>query len=99
MIKHSTDGLLFFEGGQELRIVAYDVSRTNALVHVDGLGLLPIHFYIRSTTFSQLENADWRGGVGTISVSSLKDGLMSASVSTNQADLCWKNNPLIQKDY
>jgi len=25
--------------------------------------------------------------------------LMSASVSTNQADLCWKNNPLIQKDY
>jgi hypothetical protein len=32
MIKHSINGLLFFEGGQELRIVAYDVSRTNALV-------------------------------------------------------------------
>ena len=45
MIKHSTDGLLFFEGGREFRIVAYDVSRTGALVHSDGLGLLPIHFY------------------------------------------------------
>jgi hypothetical protein len=30
MMKHSTDGLLFFEGGRELRIVAYDVSRTSA---------------------------------------------------------------------
>ena len=46
MIKHSTDGLLFFEGGRELRIVAHDVSRTNAVVHADGLGLLPIDFYI-----------------------------------------------------
>ena len=46
MIKHSTDGLLFFEGGHELRIVVYDVSRTGALVHSDGLGLLPIYFYI-----------------------------------------------------
>jgi hypothetical protein len=46
MIGHSTDGLLFFEGGRELRIVAHDVSRTDALVHADGLGLLPIHFYI-----------------------------------------------------
>jgi hypothetical protein len=51
MIKHSTDGLLFFEGGQELRIVAYDVSRTSALVHADGLGLLPIHFYITFDDF------------------------------------------------
>ena len=34
MIKHSTAGLLFFEGGRELRIVACDVSRTNALVHI-----------------------------------------------------------------
>ena len=46
MIKHPTDGLLFFEGGRELRVVAYDVSRTDAVVHADGLGLLPIHFYI-----------------------------------------------------
>ena len=45
MIKHSTDGLLFFEG-RELRIFAYGVSRTHAQVHADGLGLLPINFYI-----------------------------------------------------
>jgi hypothetical protein len=51
MIKHSTDGLLFFDGGQELRIVAYDVSRTNAVVHADGLGLLPIYFYITFDDF------------------------------------------------
>ena len=50
MIKHST-GLLFFDGGRELRIVAYDVSRTNAVVHADELGLLPIHFYITFDDF------------------------------------------------
>jgi hypothetical protein len=31
--------------------VAYDVSRTNAQVHVVGLGLLPIHFYITFDDF------------------------------------------------
>jgi hypothetical protein len=41
MIKHPTDGLLFFEGGRELRIVAYDVSRADAVVHADGLGVEP----------------------------------------------------------
>src|ERR1700682_6430813 len=43
----------------------------------------------RSTTFSQLENADSPGGIGTILVSFLKDGLISASVScsTKHADL------------
>ena len=46
MIKHSMDGLLFFDGGRKLRIEAYDLSRTNAQVHAEGLGLLPIHFYI-----------------------------------------------------
>jgi hypothetical protein len=51
MIKHSTEGLLFFEGGRELRIVAYDVSPTSALVHADRLGLLPIHFYITFDNF------------------------------------------------
>ena len=45
MIKHPTDGLLFFDGGRELRIVAYDVSRADAVVHADGLDLLPINFY------------------------------------------------------
>ena len=51
MIKHSTDGLLFFDSGRELRIVAYDVSRTNAVVHADGLGLLPISFYVTFDDF------------------------------------------------
>jgi hypothetical protein len=51
MNKHSTDGLLFFDGGRELRIVAYNVSRTNAVVHADRLGLLPIHFYITFDSF------------------------------------------------
>ena len=51
MIKHSTDGLLFFEGGRELRIVAHDVSRTNAIVHADGLGLLPTQFYVTFDNF------------------------------------------------
>ena len=51
MIKHSTKGLLFFDGDRELRIVAYDVSRTNAVVHADGLGLLPVHFYITLDDF------------------------------------------------
>ena len=46
MIKRYMEGLLFFEGGRELRVVAYDVSRTSAVMHSDGLGLLPIHFYI-----------------------------------------------------
>ena len=41
MIKHPTNGLLFFEGGRELRIVAYDVIRTDAVVHADGLGVEP----------------------------------------------------------
>ena len=46
MIKHHMDGLLFFGGGREVRIVAYDVSRTTALLHAHGLGLVPISFYI-----------------------------------------------------
>ena len=50
MIKHGSDGLLFFNG-RELRIVAYDVSQTSALVHADGLGLLPINFYITLDDF------------------------------------------------
>jgi hypothetical protein len=51
MIKQSIDGLLFFGGGRELRIVAYDVTRTGALVHADGLGLLPISFYVTFDDF------------------------------------------------
>ena len=46
MIKHYIEGLLFFGGGREVRIVAYDVSRTVALLHAHGLGLVPTSFYI-----------------------------------------------------
>jgi hypothetical protein len=51
MVKRYVDGLLFFDGGRELHIVAYDVSRTYAKVHADGLGLLPIDFYITFDDF------------------------------------------------
>jgi len=62
MTKQSIDGLLFFEGGRELRIVAFDVSQTNALVHADGLGLLPIHFYITFDEFLTVGKCrlEWR---------------------------------------
>lgn len=40
------NGLLLFDGGGELRIAASEISRSDARVHVDGLGLLPINFYI-----------------------------------------------------
>lgn len=40
------NGLLFFDGSLELRIEASEISQSGALVHVDGLGLLPISFYI-----------------------------------------------------
>ncbi|WOH53757.1 hypothetical protein [Bradyrhizobium sp. sBnM-33] len=62
MTKHSIDGLLFFEGGRELRIMAYDVSQTNAVVHADRLGLLPIHFYVTFDDFLTVGKCrlEWR---------------------------------------
>jgi hypothetical protein len=51
MIKHPMDGLLFFDGRLEMPIVAYDVSRTSAVVHSDGLDLLPIDFYVTFDDF------------------------------------------------
>jgi hypothetical protein len=51
MVKYSMDGLLFFAGGRKLRIVAYNVSRTSALMHANGLGLLPISFYVAFDDF------------------------------------------------
>ena len=88
MIKHSTDGLLFFDGGRELRIVAYDVSRTNAVVHADGLGLLPIHFYITFDDFLTVGKCRLAlEASGRYWCRLSKDGLISASVSrlTKQA--------------
>jgi hypothetical protein len=81
MIKHSIEGVLFCDHGRELRIVAHDVSRTSAQVHAEGLGLLPIRFYITFDNFLTVGNADCFGGIGTILVSFSKDGLISASVS------------------
>ena len=88
MIQHSVAGLLFFNVGRELRIEAYDVSRTNAVVHAEGLGLLPINFYLTFDGFLTVAKAGSSGGVGMISASSLKDGLISASGwrSTRRAD-------------
>ena len=64
MIKHYTEGLLFYDRAQERRIVAYDVSRTDAQVHADGLGLLPIHFYITLDNFLTVGKCRllWRHG-------------------------------------
>ena len=90
MIRHSTDGLLFFEGGRELRIVAHDVSRTDAVVHADGLGLLPIHFYITFDDFLTVGKCRlaWRcrDDIGVVFERWL-DIPPSVSCSTNHADL------------
>ncbi|MBR0733486.1 hypothetical protein JQ595_32545 [Bradyrhizobium japonicum] len=51
MNKHLTEGLLFFDGGQDMRVVAYNISQTGAVVHSDRLGLLPIDFYITFDDF------------------------------------------------
>ena len=51
MTKHFMDGLLFFDGDRELRVVACDISQTGALVHSDGLGLIPIHFFLTFDDF------------------------------------------------
>ncbi|HYJ84885.1 MAG TPA: hypothetical protein VEW46_02355 [Pyrinomonadaceae bacterium] len=75
MIKHYMNGLLFFGGGRELCVVASDVSRTSALLHVRGLGLLPISFFITFDGFLTV------GKFGTMLVSFLKDGLTFASAS------------------
>ena len=90
MIKHPTDGLLFFDGGRELRIVAYDVSRADAVVHADGLGLLPINFYITFDDFLTVGKCRlaWRcrDDIGVVFERWL-DIPRSVSSSTKHADL------------
>ena len=52
MIEQSMDGLLFFRGAREVReCVAYDVIQTSARICSDGLGLLPIEFYVTFDNF------------------------------------------------
>jgi hypothetical protein len=67
MNQHSIDGLLFFEG-RELPIVAYEVGRTHARVHADGLGLLPIEFYLTFDRFNTVGKCRlvwrWRDDIG-----------------------------------
>ena len=50
MIKQPLHGLLFFRG--EVRTcVGYDLSPNRARLHSDGLGLLPIDFYVTFDDF------------------------------------------------
>ena len=53
-----------------MRIVAYNVSRTNAVVHADRLGLLPIHFYITFDDFLTVGRCRlawrWRDEIGVV---------------------------------
>jgi hypothetical protein len=52
MIEQSMDGLLFFRGGREAHAcVASDVTQISAQMHSDGLGLLPIDFYVTFDNF------------------------------------------------
>ena len=69
MIKHSTDGLLFFEG-RELPVVAHGVNRTHAEVHAHGLGLIPIHFFITFDGFRTVAKCRlvwrWRDDISVV---------------------------------
>ena len=52
MIEQSMDGLLFFRGGREVHAcVAYDVTKISAQMLSDGLGVLPIDFYVTFDNF------------------------------------------------
>jgi hypothetical protein len=61
MINQPLHGLLFFRG--EVRTcVACEVSQTCARLHSDGLGLLPIDFYVTFDDFLTVGKCrlDWR---------------------------------------
>jgi hypothetical protein len=63
MIEQSKDGLLFFRGGREVHAcVAYDVTQISAQMHSDGLGLLPIDFYVTFDKFRTIGRCQlaWR---------------------------------------
>ena len=52
MIGKPMDGLLFFRGGRKLHAcVAYNVTRASARIYSDGLGPLPIDFYVTFDSF------------------------------------------------
>ena len=69
MIRQPVHGLLFFCG--EVRTcVGYDVSPTCARLHSDGLGLLPIDFYVTFDDFLTVGKCRlawrWQDDVGVL---------------------------------
>jgi hypothetical protein len=55
MIERSMDGLLFFRGGRQLHAcVAWDVTQASARIRSDGLGLLPVDFYVTIDKFRSI---------------------------------------------
>jgi hypothetical protein len=75
MIRHYIEGVLFFGGGRELRVVDFDVSRTSALLHVHGLGLLPVSFFVSFDSFLTVGKCRLTWSIATTLASFLKHGL------------------------
>jgi hypothetical protein len=63
-------GLIFFCGGEVRTCIGYDVSPTCARLHSDGLGLLPIDFYVTFDDFLTVNKCRlawrWQDDVGVI---------------------------------
>ena len=69
MNRQQVEGLLFFRG--EVRTcVGYDVSSTSARLHSDGLGLLPMDFYVTFDDFLTVGKCHltwrWQDDVGVV---------------------------------
>jgi hypothetical protein len=63
MIEQSINGLLFFRGGRGFHAcVAYDVTQISARMYSDGLGLLPINFFVTFDNFQTIGSCQlaWR---------------------------------------
>ena len=55
MIEQSMDGRLFFRGARELHAcIAYNVTQHSARIYSDGLGVLPIDFYVSFDNFQTI---------------------------------------------
>jgi hypothetical protein len=63
MIEQSMNGQLLFLGGREVHAcVAYDVTQISARMYSDGLGLLPIDFFVTFDNFRTIGTCQliWR---------------------------------------
>jgi hypothetical protein len=63
MIEQSIDGMLFFRGGRAAHAcVAYDVTQISARMYSDGLGLLPVNFFVTFDNFQTIGRCQlaWR---------------------------------------